>query len=186
MSSDGEAAHTMTLSQGVQLYLLVFAAVVAWIFICSKFFPTTAYAGFLFLWYWATVEKAAFNRLPASLIGALVGAAMAWFIFFMTSTYGIPNGLILGVLPAAVSVFVVIMNWLPLAINGSTMLFLTVLGAPLLLPKTNYPEFGGSVIVGALFFGGVVYAATQFVRMRDKAKGAVSPDPVDRLGSETP
>ncbi|MDB5482168.1 MAG: hypothetical protein JWO83_3221 [Caulobacteraceae bacterium] len=169
MSSDTEAAPAVSLSHGIQLYLLIFVTVVAWVFISLRFFPTSAYAGFLLLWYWATVEKAAFHRLPASVIGALVGAAMGWFAIYMTSKFGMPNGLILGVLPVAVALFVVIMNWLPLVFNGATMLFVTVLGAPL-LRSTNYPEFGGSVIVGALFFAAVVYAATIYVKMRSKAK----------------
>lgn len=128
------------------------------------------FAAFLLLWHWATVEKAEFKGMPASVIGALVGVALAWQSTWFGATYGMPNGLMMGLAPIIVALFVVIMNWVPIAFNSSAMLFLTVLGAPALAKTANFLELAEAVVAGAVFFAAAVWLAKQYVEMRARAK----------------
>jgi len=168
MSHDAEAPPPLSLSHGIQLFLLVVAVVAAWIFLCGQIGLMPVFGGFLLLWYWATVEKAAFNRLPASVIGSLAGVGLAWLFVLLPPRLGMMNGLIAAYAVTAFALFLVIMNWLPIAVNGATMLFVTVLGAPALITSINFVQFSEAVVLGAVFFAAVVYAATLYVRMRTK------------------
>lgn len=130
------------------------------------------FASFLLLWHWATVEKNEFSRLPHSVIGALVGVALAWWSGFAVAHFGMPNGLVMGLVPIIVALFLVIMNWIPVAFNSSAMLFVTVLGAPALAKGANYVDLSIAVILGAAFFSAAVWLALQYVAWRGKAKAA--------------
>lgn len=130
------------------------------------------FASFLLLWHWATVEKNEFSRLPHSVIGALVGVALAWWSGFAVAHFGMPNGLVMGLVPIIVALFLVIMNWIPVAFNSSAMLFVTVLGAPALAKGANYVDLSIAVILGGAFFSAAVWLALQYVTWRGKAKAA--------------
>lgn len=130
------------------------------------------FASFLLLWHWATVEKNEFSRLPHSVIGALVGVALAWWSGFAVAHFGMPNGLIMGLVPIIVALFLVIMNWIPVAFNSSAMLFVTVLGAPALAKGANYVDLSIAVVLGGAFFSAAVWLALQYVTWRGKAKAA--------------
>jgi hypothetical protein len=126
------------------------------------------FCSYLLLWHWATVEKAEFTGLPASLIGALAGLALAWQSSYLTARFGMPNGLVMGLIPVIIALFIVIMNWLPMVFNSSTMLFVTVLGAP--LAKTDFLKLGEAAVIGAIFFAAAVYLAKVYVDVRTKSK----------------
>ena len=137
------------------------------------------FASYLLLWHWATVEKNEFGRLAHSVVGALVGLALAWQSgwcvgHFQTPTpiFGLPAGLFIGLTPVIIALFLVIMNWIPVAFNSSTMLFVTVLGAPALAKGAKFVELGEAVVIGAIFFAVVVWLALQYVQWRGKAKAA--------------
>lgn len=130
------------------------------------------FASFLLLWHWATVEKNEFSRLPHSVVGALVGVALAWWSGFAVAHFGMPTGLVVGLVPIIVALFLVIMNWIPVAFNSSAMLFVTVLGAPALAKGANYVDLSIAVILGGVFFAAAVWLALQYVTWRGKAKAA--------------
>jgi hypothetical protein len=131
------------------------------------------FASFTLLWYWATVENAQFNKLPHSLLGALVGVGLAWQMQLSLAHFGGTNGLIIGLVPIIIALFIVIMNWVPIAINGSAMLFLTVLGAPAFAAvKLNFAELIEAIILGAIYFAIVVWLAHQYVNWRNRVNAA--------------
>ncbi|MBN9532788.1 MAG: hypothetical protein J0I26_10145 [Alphaproteobacteria bacterium] len=160
----------MTLYTGSLLFLFVLGVIVSWILLGTFVFGITSFfASFLLLWYWASVEKAEISRLPASVIGALVGLALAWQLQFLSGQFGL-NGLIAGLIVVAAAVFVQIMNWIPIAVNASAMLFLTALSAPALMTTMNFVEVAEAVGFGAIFFGVAVYLAKLYVDAQTKAK----------------
>jgi hypothetical protein len=171
-------AQQMSVVSGLMLLGLIVVAIGVFYFIGLKFIALPMevfFAAFTLLWHWATVEAAEFSRLPNSVIGALVGVALAWQSTYLGGRYGMPNGLLMGLIPIVIALFLVIMNWVPIAFNSSAMLFVTILGAPALAKQGEFLQLAEAVIVGAVFFAAVVWAAKQYVEMRNKAKsGAVA------------
>jgi hypothetical protein len=161
-------ATPMSLKHGILITLLVIVGVAAWIYLGTAFLAIKSFfASFLLLWYWATVEKAAFDRLPASVIGALTGVGLALSLKILPAALpSIGLWLALGII--VVAIFIQVMNWLPLALNACAMLFLTVLAAPSLLMQIDMVEIGKAVVLGAIFFMGVVQVAHVYARLEKR------------------
>jgi hypothetical protein len=159
MTEQSETPPALTPFNGLLILMLVIVAVVAWIILGTALLRVTSFfASFLFLWYWASVEQADFKQWPQCLIGALVGLALAWQSHYLPVHYG-TAGLVIALLVIVAAVYAQIMNWAPMAINRSAMLYLTVLAAPALLDKLDVVEMATAIIGGAIFFAGVVKLA---------------------------
>jgi hypothetical protein len=179
-NAQAQAVHQAEVQQmpfvsGLMLLGVIVSAIAIFEYLGYKILGLGAeafFASFTLLWYWATVEKAEFSGLPASVIGALVGVALAWQSGWFVSHYGMPNGLIMGIVPIVIALFLVIMNWVPMVFNGSAMLFLTILGAPAIAKTADFVLLSKAVVMGAVFFAGVVWLAKAYVDMRTKAKMA--------------
>src|ERR1700742_1279543 len=167
MSSNDAAAPSpaqMPLVEGLMLLGTIALSILVFEVVGMKYLALKSFfASFTLLWYWATVENAQFNKLPHSLIGALVGVLLAWQSGLCVAKFGPVNGLIIGLVPIVIALFIVIMNWVPLAINGSSMLFLTLLGAPAFAAvKLDFIELTKAIILGAAYFAIVVWLAHQY------------------------
>jgi hypothetical protein len=178
-SAQAQAVHQaevqqMPLVSGLMLLGVIVASIAVFEYLGYKVLGLGAevfFASFTLLWYWATVEKAEFSGLPASVIGALVGVALAWQSGWCVGRFGMPMGLIIGLVPVVIALFLVIMNWVPLAFNGSAMLFLTILGAKAFATAgTNYILLTKAIVLGAIFFAAVIWVAKLYVDWRTKAK----------------
>lgn len=168
-------AQKMRVVSGVILLGLICVAVGAFYFLGLKLLHLSVgvfFSSFLLLWHWATVEKGKFSGLPASLLGALIGLGLAWQSIYFIGHFGVPSGLVMALIPILVALFLVIMNWVPIAFNSSAMLFLTVRGAPALASSVNFGELSKAVVSGALFFAAVVYLAKLSADARNKSKAA--------------
>jgi hypothetical protein len=158
------------LANGSLIFVVVVAAIVALSLLAGGVFGLKSlFAAFLFAWYWANVEATRFDRLPAALIGALVGIGLAWLLQILPAQLG-PSGGLVALLAILVAVFVQIQNWLPLVCNTSSMLFLTVMAAPVLVEKTDFLDVAICIVLGAGFFAAIVRAA-QWVAARRGAAG---------------
>jgi hypothetical protein len=155
---------------GFQLLMFVLAGVAGWVALGGAVFRLhSLFASFLLLWYWATVEKAQFKSLTAVIAGALVGVALAWVLKALPTIYG-GWGLAAALLLVVLALYVQIMNWVPVAVNANTMLFLTVVAAPALLGSVDFPEVGEAVVLGAVYFAILVYLATLYVQFRERRR----------------
>jgi hypothetical protein len=165
-------AQQMTVVSGLMLLGLIATSIVAFEYLGLSFLGVKSFfASFTLLWYWSTVEKAQFKGLVPSVVGALVGVGLAWQMQICLAQFGGTNGLLIGIVPILVALFVVIMNWLPIALNGSAMLFLTILGAPaFLVAKPDFTELAKAIVLGAVFFAAVVWLAMQYVEWRNRSK----------------
>ena len=68
---------------GLVILVIVLALIAAWIVLGLQFMhDTSLIGGFMMLWYWANNEQLEIKRLPAAIIGALVGIFLGWFIIF--------------------------------------------------------------------------------------------------------
>jgi hypothetical protein len=143
---------------GLGVAAVLVTAIIAWVALGSTFLSETSlFGGFMILWYWAKVEHLAMQRLPASILGALVGIGVAWVMFYGASNYG-PTGGIIGLLFLVVAIYLDIIQVLPLFCNASTMLFSIVAAAPLVQLKINWIELCLATVVGGMFFGAFVAA----------------------------
>ena len=107
----------------------------------------------------AAVEQADMKQWPQSVLGAFVGLGLAWQSHWLPAQFGTP-GLIAGLVVIVVALYIQIVNWVPIAINRSAMLFLTVLAAPILLEKLDPLEMAKAIGLGALYFGAIVKVLT--------------------------
>ena len=143
---------------GLAILLIVLVLIVAWIVLGTQVLhlqDTSLVGGFMMLWYWANNEQLEFGRLPAAIIGAVVGIGLSWFLVYGAVNYG-TTGLTLALLLAIFVLYLDIIKAVPLIVNTSTMLFVTLAAAPLVQLHVDWIELVLSTVVGGLFFGLVV------------------------------
>lgn len=116
---------------------------------------TPLYAGFLLLWYWGSVDMVEGRALRPLLVGACGGTATAWLL-----QYGAVEGGLAGIAPVlgliVAAIYCQLRGWLPLLINRSYMLYLTVMAAPLLQAGESFAHVMAAIIAATLYFGGIV------------------------------
>lgn len=148
----------------VPVAILVVVAVIGFIALTGMLGLETGYAGLLFFWYWGTAGRAELRTLPASLIGALGGTLTAFTLQYCADSHNwIALAAVLLFIIAAV--IVQVLDRIPILFNPPFMLFLTVLAAPLLQGSENFRPVFASILLGAVYFGGIVFAITS-IRLR--------------------
>ncbi len=145
-----------SLLAGFFILLIVIVGIVGWIFLGSAAKLTSFYASFLFLWYWSTVDKLDFKLFFTSMIGALIGIALAWGLHALPAQLG-TNGVILSLVLVVVAVYLVIIERLKFAFNPALTLYLTVAAAPAIMESTNFGELALATLLGGAFFGLFVF-----------------------------
>lgn len=156
MSTENTAAAVPGPAAALAILAVVVVIIVAWIALALQFITDKSlFGGFLMLWYWANNGGLEIKNLPAAILGGVVGIALAWFLVYGAQTWGaVGMGASLVALLAAL--FLDIRKSLPLLINGSTMLYLTVAAAPLIQLQVDWTQLVLSTVVGGVFFGLVV------------------------------
>ncbi|MEI6642670.1 MAG: hypothetical protein WCL10_11585 [Novosphingobium sp.] len=141
---------------GVIVVIAGFVALGAWL----KVVPL--YAGFLLLWAWSALHELSLKALPAALAGALTGAGMS-FLLQTGTMQGSPAIIALALLLMIGAVFLVVAGRAAFFCNQSTMLFITVLNAPVIQKGEDFRQAILAVVLGALWFGAVAWAISRFV-----------------------
>ena len=143
---------------GLGIVAIVVVGIIGWAILGSQIVDELSlFGGFLMLWHYANIEQLDIRRLPAALMGAVVGLVLAWQVVYLTQTMG-STGTVIGLLIMVAAVYLQIINALPLFFNAAAMLFLTVAAAPLVQLKVNFINLGISTVVGGLFFAGFIEA----------------------------
>ena len=140
---------------GLAILVIVLVLIAAWIAIGLQVLhlhDTSLIGGFLMLWYWANNEQLQFKRLPAAIIGAVVGIGLGWALVYGTVNYG-TTGLIAALLLLILALYLDIIKAVPLVVNTSTMLYVTIAAAPLVQLHVDWLELVLSTVIGGLFFG---------------------------------
>lgn len=166
-AGNAEAAAAPGPVVGLGILAIVIVAIIGWVMIGGRYLSEISlFGGFLMLWYWANVEQLSVRRLPAALIGAVVGIGLAWLLFKGTVILGDKGGLI-GLLVLILALYLDILKAVPLLINASTMLYVTVAAAPLVGLKVDWLELVFATVGGGLFFAafveGVKWIAGKFM-----------------------
>ena len=102
------------------------------------------------------------------LVGLVVVGLVAGTLWWVLAR---DRGMIAGIVIMLAAIYVQVMNWVPIAISRSTMLYLTVLSAPAILMGKDFNpvEVSIAIVGGAVFFAGVVKLA--FLYAARNAKG---------------
>jgi len=138
---------------GFIILLIVIALIVSWTMIGTALFSLTSFfASFLLLWFWANNEKLDIKRMPSAILGALYGIGLAYALHELPVRMG-STGLIIALLLVVVSLYVQICNWVPLVINTSAMLYLTVAAAPLILEHIDWKDMALATLLGGIYCG---------------------------------
>lgn len=164
------ASPSATHGQATALLLAIIVAVTVFIALLVPFGIYDFWGGILFLFYWSSIEQMKFERIPASLAGALVGLGIAYMFMALPQAMAPLAGAGIALLVIVLAVYCLIMGWLAFFINKSTMLFLTVAGIPEI---QHHASFGGAAIalvVGAVFFCGLIKAGMHLTARRGQRR----------------
>ncbi len=143
---------------GIGITTIVVVLLVVWTLLAAVALhvpATELVGGYMLLWYWANNEQLQFKRLPATIIGALVGIGIAWFLVYATVKYG-GTGTAVALALVILALYLDVIKAVPLAINASTFLFVTLAAAPLVQLHVDWVQLVNSTVFGGLFFGLVV------------------------------
>lgn len=141
---------------GVIVVIAGFVALGAWLHV------TPLYAGFLLLWAWSALHQLSMKALPGALVGALTGAGMSFLLQTGAATGN--TGLVLLALALMIAaVFLVVAGRAALVCNQSTMLFITVLNAPVIQAGEDFRAVIVAIALGAVWFGLVAWVIGRIV-----------------------
>ncbi|MCX7162155.1 MAG: hypothetical protein WCI19_16120 [Betaproteobacteria bacterium] len=166
---EAPAAAAAPLSPGVGLLVLLGLIVVigAFLWITHLMSITEVWVAFLFLLYWAGINHSSMAMLPSTICGAVCGLLLAYALQQLPLLMGNAGlGVFLGLILAAV--FCQIVGWLPLLINMSCMLFLTVGTIPLIQAGFKLPGLLMALAAGIVYFGGIIWLGTAWQARRAK------------------
>ncbi len=159
MSNAVEAAPPPGKVAGIAITAIVIVLIVAWIALAIgvlNMTDKTLVGAFMFLWYWANNEQLQFSQLVPAMVGALVGIGIAWFLWYGPSEYG-GAGLAASLLLLIAALYLDVVKLVPIAINSSTMLFVTLAAAPLIQFEVDWLELVKSTVLGGAFFAAAVW-----------------------------
>jgi hypothetical protein len=151
------------LAAGVTLGVVLL--IVGFIVLGAMFGLVPLYAGFLLLWYFGSIDLLEEGALPALAVGAVAGTLIAWGLQAGVAAWG-PAGALPGVAVIVVAIFCQLRGILPLAINRATMLYVTVLAAPLLQTGERFDQVLIVVALATVYFGGIVVGAKRLIAAR--------------------
>ncbi|HEY4546597.1 MAG TPA: hypothetical protein VIG90_09260 [Pedomonas sp.] len=117
---------------------------------------TPLFAGFLFALYWAGIKHTDFKEFAPALVGGLGGLALAAGLHHLPQLYG-NAGLAAALVVVVLAIYAQIRNSVPLLVNASFMLYLTVGTIPAVGAQEDYPGMAFALIVGAAYCGGLVW-----------------------------
>lgn len=156
------APHQMPLGQAAIVTLGVIVVIAGFIALGAWLHVTPLYAGFLLLWAWSALHELSLKALPGALIGALAGAGMSFLLQTGTAMGSAPV-IVLALALMIVAVFFVVAGRAQLVCNQSTMLFITVLNAPVIQAGEDFRQVIIAVVLGALWFGAVAWVISRIV-----------------------
>lgn len=170
-ASGGAPAARLTPVVGLMVLAAVIVAIGIFIALLFALGIADSWVAFLFLTYWGGIEHMKFEKLPSCIVGALLGLALAYGLHTLPTLMGLTGGVLIGASILA-SVYCLIMSWWPLAVNYSTMLFLTVGTIPVVQASMSFPNLLLALGIGVVYFAGLGWLIRVFTQ-RSTAKPAV-------------
>jgi uncharacterized membrane-anchored protein YitT (DUF2179 family) len=168
------AEHSKSMSPltGLGILLAVIVVIGAFLGLLGLVGVHDGWAAFLFLLSWTMIEKGSMENFPRALIGALVGATAAALFVALPLWLGESTGGLAFLGIALVLTYMLIMGWLPIAVNVTTMIYLTVGTIPYVAKGMDIPGIFTAIGLAAVYFGAIGLIAAQIAKRR--ATGSVA------------
>lgn len=167
-SDTTETPLPMTPVKGLLVLLGIIVVVAGFIALNIALGVHEFWAGFLFLLYWAGIEHVAWDKLIPCVVGAVVGLTMAWLLFALPGWFGETGGYVfLGLI--LVLVYCQVMGWLSVAINLTTMLYLTAGTIPAVQEGVKFDQAFISLSLAFAYFIGLVWVGMKLMARRTAA-----------------
>lgn len=149
----------MSAGKALVILLVVVVVIAAYLGLAHWLGIREYWAGFLFLLQWSVMEQMQVDRLSRSIAGAVLGASIAFVPGWLTPSLGTgaASAVMLGMILLAV--FLQIRGKAVFAVNGATMLFLTVMTIPQIAANALPGEIYLGLTAGIVFFGGLASLA---------------------------
>jgi hypothetical protein len=155
------AAPGPTLAQAFLVLAAVVIAVAGYLALSTALGVRESYIGFIFVFYWLSLEHGKPQRLPAIILGACFGLATAWLLQY--SLHSAHMNMLIPVFLATVAISIVclVLGRLPYLINTPAMLMLTVFTIPHMQQAANFPRLYVALAFAAVYFGVFVGGLTR-------------------------
>ncbi|QDX80473.1 hypothetical protein B9N43_03905 [Denitratisoma sp. DHT3] len=159
MNDRTAAESAMTPGKGLLVLLAIIVVVGAFLALGHALGVAEIWAAFLFLLYWAGIEHAAVDRLPACISGAVLGLLLGYLLKMLPLWLGAATGGGVFLALVLLLVYCQVMGWLVVAVNMVTMLYLTVTTIPAIQSGVDFGGAFSALALGIVYFGGLVMAA---------------------------
>ena len=150
-------AHPLPLGHALIITIGVIVAIAGFVALGAFLHVGPLYAGFLLLFVWSALDNLAMKALPAALLGALSGAGLS-FLLQTGAAAASPALIVLALALMILALFLVVAGRAALVCNQSTMLFITVLNAPLLQAGEDFRGVAVAIALSAVWFGTIAWA----------------------------
>lgn len=169
ISSAGAVPAPVKLSplKGLGLLLGAIVLIAGYLALCGALHNAEYYPGFLFLLCWTALEQGKLEKLPHTVLGAVLGVGLGCAMqLLMAGPLGAKEGgMVFGALVMLV-VYCHLMGWLPLLVNFTTMTFLAVLTIPHIQSHGNFSDMAIALTVGIVYFGLILGLAARLSTKR--------------------
>lgn len=143
----------------------IVTVVVGFIALCGVLGLKSPFVGFFFAIYWAGIRHAAWPEFLPALIGGLAGLATAWAVHL-----AVPQGMpmLAGVIALIlVAIFLDLVRWVPMVVNTSFMIFLTLAAAPPVMMQADFGGMAIALLLAAAYFGAIIRAVSWYQARRN-------------------
>lgn len=110
------------------------------------------YGGFLFILYWMGIKHTDMAEFWPGFVGGLAGLGIAWSLHNFAILFG-TAGMVAALAIVLLTIYAMLMGWVPLVVNTATMLFLTVGTIPALQNDIEFSNLLTSYLYGAALIG---------------------------------
>jgi hypothetical protein len=171
-----QAPPVPTVVQTLLLLVAITVGTAAYLGLNAALGTQEVWAGFLFLFYWAGIQKVDFSLFPSSVAGAFAGLLLGLALQQLGARFGTP-GLVAFLGLIFVVLFLFLRGQLRVAINDATMLMLTAATIGHVQMHADFQGMFTSLAIAVVFFGALFWGLN---RMQAR-KSLPEPTPADGL-----
>lgn len=151
--------------QALLVIIGVVVVIAGYILLATALHIRESYVGFLFVFYWMSFDRGSAKTLPAVVIGAAFGLGCGWLLQFAQQS---PQAtLLLAVFLALVlvSIYGLVLGWLPYVFNLPAMMMMTVSTIPHIQQHASFPDIFVALAFAVVFFAALVLGIPRLAGM---------------------